>query len=272
MKLIRELRWGSPKSFKTGAVVGTYPKPMLYLGFDVDGVSVIPSAKQPVNPALIKFNVTHEEIVQCEPGKLREWAAKPESAQPKVLCVDYTSIRPNKLSLEYNPIKDQLALNKFQHPDTGDFNCLQAATLPWKTIVFDGITGYSEVILSHFSSMNPNRMADARDWAFQVGQMCKRLCTAITTLKAHVVVLMHDETEKNDINGQVNTIPLVHGKDMKNMVGGLFSQYFYSAMQNGKPVVWSKDKMFVKGVGTRWPIIDQDSAPDFNSIYGKELL
>lgn len=271
-KYIRELRWGAPKTFKTGATVGTYPKPMLYLGFDVEGVSVIPSSKQLATQAtdLIKFNVTHEEIVYCKPGDLKSWVVKPASEQPKVLVVDYTSVRPQTLSLEYNPIKDQQCLNFFQHPQTGDFNCLQRE-LPWKTVVFDGVTGYTEAVLSHFSSMNPNRMADARDWAFQAGQMCKRVLTAMTTLRCHVVCLMHDEMEKNELSAQVNTVPAVYGKELKNIVGGLFSQYFYATKENGKPVIWSNDKMFVRGVGSRWPLIPAVCQPDFNSIYGKEL-
>jgi hypothetical protein len=78
-KLIRELRWGPPKSFKTGAVTGTYPKPMLYLGFDVDGLSVIPSKNAIKGNDLVPFDVAFEDIVVCEPGKLSEWVKKPMS-------------------------------------------------------------------------------------------------------------------------------------------------------------------------------------------------
>lgn len=272
MKLIRELRWGAPKAFKTGAIVGTYPKPMLYLGFDVDGLSVIPSSKQAVDAMLVKFNVTWEEIVFCKPGELKLWVNKPKAEQPKILCVDYTSVRPSTLSLEYNPSKDQVGLNLFQAPNTGDYNQIAGKpVLPWETVVFDGVTGYMELVLSHFSSMNPNRMADARDWAFQIGQMVKRVLCSCTMLPCHVVCLMHSETEKSDLTMQIDTIPSVYGKEMKQIVGGLFSQYFYAAKENGKPVIWTNNKEFVKGVGSRWPILPAVCAPDFNSIYGKEL-
>jgi hypothetical protein len=43
MKYIREGRMGPPKSFKTGAVLGTYPKPLLCLEFDESGGDIIPS-------------------------------------------------------------------------------------------------------------------------------------------------------------------------------------------------------------------------------------
>lgn len=269
MKLIRELRWGPPKSFKTGAVAGTYPKPMLYFQFDVDGLSVIPSKTAKADTSLIQFDVTYEEITWIKPGELSKWVTKPEAEQPKILAVDYTKVRPTMLTLEYNPLKSQEGLQLFH----GDYNQLcNKATLPWKTVLLDGVTGYMELVLSHFSAINPNRMADARDWAFQVGQMVKRVMASMTMLPCHAVVLMHDEMEKNELSQQVNVIPSVYGKELKNISGGLFSQYFYATKVLGKPVVLSNDKMFVRGVGARWPIIQQDCPPDFKSIYGKELL
>jgi hypothetical protein len=30
--------------------------------------------------------------------------------------------------------------------------------------------------------------------------------------------------------------------------------------------------MFVRGIGARWPVLTGEVAPDFKSIYGKELL
>ena len=272
MKLIRELRWGPPKSFKTGAVVGTYPKPLLYMGFDVDGLSVIPSKDAKADAALVPFNCCYEDIVFCPAGKLGDWVGKPEAEQPKILAIDYTKVRPTELNLDYMPSKSQEALQLFQDRDRGDYNKLAHKTsLPWKTFVFDGATGYMEIVLSHFASMNSNRMADARDWAFQVGQMVKRVMMASTTLPCHVVFLMHDEMEKNELSQQVSVLPSVYGKELKNISGGLFSQYFYATKSMGKPVVWSNDKQFVKGVGARWPITPPECAPDFNTIYGKEL-
>ncbi len=273
-KLIRELRWGPMKSFKTGAVVGTYPKPMLVWQWDVDGISVIPLKNTPKNDTLVQFDCAHEDIVFCEPGRLSEWVSKPMSEQPKILCVDYTKVRPTLLNLEYAPLKSQEALMKFQDPANGDFNKIAGRKeLPWKTSVFDGVTGYMEAVLSHFSSINPNRMADARDWAFQVGQMVKRVMCSMTMLPCHVVVLMHDELEKNDLNQQVGIVPVVYGKEVRNIAGGFFSQYFHAEKDaTKKPVVLMSDQMYTRGVGARWPVLTGQVQPDFKSIYGKELL
>lgn len=272
-KLIRELRWGPMKSFKTGAVVGTYPKPMLYFQFDVDGISVIPSKNMPKNDALVQFDCCYEDIVFCEPGKLKDWVKKPTAEQPKILCVDYTRVRPTTLNLEYLPSRSQEAMQRFQDPQSGDFNQIAGKTeLPWKTVVLDGVTGYMEVILSHFSSIAPNRMADARDWAFQVGQMVKRVMCAFTMLPCHSVVLMHDEIEKNELNSQIGIVPVVYGKEVRNIAGGLFSQYFHAQKSNGKPVVLMSDQLYTRGVGGRWPVFSGEVPADFKSIYGKELL
>lgn len=272
MKLIRELCWGPPKSFKTGHLL-TFPKPMLVFLFDVDGLSILPSKNMPRDNALIQFDCVYEDVVYCAPGKLKEWVNKPMEQQPKVLCVDYTKVRPSKLNLEYLPLKSQEGLQLFQDPVNGDFNQIAGRTiLPWKTVGWDGVTGYMETVLSHFSSMNPNRMADARDWAFRVGQMVKAVMVCMTMLPCHVVVLMHDELDKNELNGQVNIIPSVYGKELKNISGGLFSQYFYAKKNSmGKPVILSNDAMFLKGLGGRWPILNGETSPEFNSIYGKEI-
>lgn len=273
MKLIRELRWGPPKCFKTGAVVGTYPKPLLYIGFDTGGLDVIPSKAQPPIETLVKLDCCYEDIVFCEPGELSKWAAKPKAEQPKILALDYAKLRPSTLTLDFSPSKSSLALQKFQDPQFGDFNKLAGkAELPWNTIVWDGVTGYMEAVLSHFSSIAPNRLADARDWAFQVGQMVKRVMCSMTMLPCHSITLMHDEMEKNDLSQQISIIPSVYGKELKNIAGAFYSQYFY-AKKNAmkKPVVLMSDEMFVRGVGGRWPVLSGEIAPDFKSIYGKEL-
>ena len=273
MKYIRELRWGPPKSFKTGAVAGTYPKPMLAFIFDTGGLDVIPSSKQPPVTGLVPFDCCYEDIVFIKPGELAAWVSKPMDQQPKILAIDYTTVRPQLLNLEYMPSRSQEALVKFQDPQTGDFNKIAGkAQLPWKTVLWDGVTGYMEAVMSHFASLNPGRMADARDWAFQIGQMVKRVMCSMTMLPCHVIVLMHDEMEKNELSAQVSINPSVYGKELKQIAGGLFSQYFHAQKSNGKPVVLTSDQMFVRGVGGRWPVFTGEVPPDFKSIYGKELL
>lgn len=279
-KLIRELRWGRPKAFKTGGLL-TYPKPLLYLGFDTGGLDVLPSKNSPKTSDMIPFDCTYEDVVFCEPGDLKSWVTKPKEQQPKILAIDYTKLRPMTIDLNYLPTRSQDALIAFQSNDMnklGDLNVIgihaqKNKTLPWATIGWDGVSGYRTSVLSHFSSIAPNRMADARDWAYQSGQMCKRVMEVLVLYPCHIVVLMHDEMEKNDLSQQIDIIPAVDGKDLKNIAGGLFSQYFYAKKNlQGKPVILSNDAMFLKGLGGRWPVLTGETQPDFKSIYGKELI
>jgi hypothetical protein len=70
----------------------------------------------------------------------------------------------------------------------------------------------------------------------------------------------------------VNELPNAYAKSFRDIVGGMFSQYFYSTKIGGKPVIKNADYMFVKGVGSRWPVgLEGEVKPDFKSIYGKEL-
>ena len=58
----------------------------------------------------------------------------------------------------------------------------------------------------------------------------------------------------------------------KDRIGALLSQFFYATKENGKAVVYTTDKGFVKGVGARWPAdLPAVCGADFKSIYGKEL-
>ena len=249
MKLIRELRMGAPKTFKTGAVVGTYPKPMLYFGFDHGGIDVIPDTTEMDSRTVGEFKL--------------DKPTKP------ITVLDYSSVCPRTLSLDYLPTKSQEGMQTFYR----DYNQLTGkVNIEYKTVVFDSVSGYMDMTLAHLSSFNPNAMADARVWAYQVGQKVRQLILSATCLPCHVVFIMHSTIEKDELTQQIRELPSVYS-GLRNDIGGLFSQVFYATKNiAGKPVIWTNDKLFVKGIGPRWPAnLPQEVAPDFNSIYGKEL-
>ncbi len=259
MKLIRELRMGPPKAWKTGAIVGSYPKPMLYFGYDHGGVDIIPSVKTE------GYDIIHSDIEFVKAGTFQV----KDNPKP-VTVVDYSTVSPVTLSLEYMPTKSQEGLQTFYK----DYNQLSGkATLPYKTIVFDSVTGYTDIVLAHLASFNPNAMADARQWAYQAGNKVRQLILSATCLPAHVVFIMHSAIEKDELTQQIRELPSVYS-GLRNDICGLFSQAFYATKTPmGKPVIWTNDKMFVKGIGPRWPAgLPQECAPDFKSIYGKELV
>jgi hypothetical protein len=117
-------------------------------------------------------------------------------------------------------------------------------------------------------------MADARQWAYMTGEKQRQLCLSMTGLPAHIVVIFHTtEPEVNEETKMITELPNAYAKSFRDVVGGLFSQYFYATKEGGKPVIKNADHMFVKGVGSRWPAgLAATVAPDFNSIYGRENL
>jgi hypothetical protein len=248
---------GLAKTFKTGAIVGSYPKPLLYFGFDNGGLDIIPTSKTD------GFDISQADIDRIAGGKFSMQATKP------VTHIDYSSSQILTLATDYLPTKSQAAFMDFHN----DYNKLAGkAELPYKTIVFDSVSGLMNISLQHMSSFNPNALGDARVWAANIGQKVRQLILSATCLPTHVVFIMHSEVEKDELTGRIREIASVYS-NLRNEITGLFSQVFYATKDpTGKPVIWTTDKEFVRGIGPRWPVgLPPVCAPDFNSIYGKEL-
>lgn len=272
MKFIRESRMGPPKSFKTGAIVGTYPKPLLYLGFDRGGLDVVPPKSVVLPPDYVKFDVRYEEIVHARADEMSKWLAAPE--QPRVLAFDFTVAGVTDLDMLFKPAAMSKPLQDF----TSAYNTVSAhlragRPLPWKTVVFDSITGYEDIILNHISSFNPSAMGDARQWAGQTGAKVRATILSLTSWPCHVACILHTMIDKSELTGMIAELPSVFSAGLRNDINGLFSQVFYATKQNGKPVLWTTDQQLVRGIGPRFPaVIANVVAPDFASIYGKENL
>lgn len=272
-KRIRECRMGPPKSFKTGAVVGTYPKKMLYLGFDREGISVVPPKGVVPGTNELAMDVHYEEIIHIKPMELAQWLVKPPEAQPKILAVDYTLTTTMDMDMDFKPAKLSEPYIAFMN----SYNVISAhlragKELPWVTAVMDSISGYEDILLNHISSFNPGAMDDARKWAAQVGGKVRQTILSMTSWPCHVVFIMHSQIEKNETTGMVLELPSVYSS-LRNDMGGLFSQFFYAVKVNGAPKLWPHDRMFVRGIGARWPSnLGPEINPDYKSIYGKEGL
>lgn len=257
---------GPTKRYKTGAIVGTYPKPMLVLLFDQGGLDIVPSVTAPRSS--LQMDVTAEEIVPCKPGDLATQLAKPD--QPKVVSVNYFQDRKNPLETDLRAaVPDETMFINFVR-DVGVLFDKKHA-LPWKTVVLDSVTGLQDLVFSFIASKNPGMLADARQWAFQIGQKVKNACAALTCLDAHVAIIMHSEFNKDDLTGMVTELPSVYS-GLRNEIGCYFSQFFYAVLQNNIPMVSTTDYQYVKGLGMRWPVgLPAISPPDFKSLYGREL-
>lgn len=264
---------GLPKSFKTGAVAGTYPKPLLAFMFDEGGLDIIPPRGAVIPPNLIPMNVTSDDIVWIKPGEFSSWLSKPTTEQPKILAINF-----------YNEIKHPVTADVKQYGDTAGLQALvttldqayawasSGKPLPWQTGLLDSLTGLNDSILSFISKYNPNALSDARQWAAQAGVKTKQACAAMNGLPWHAVTLLHSIIDKDELTSVVSELPNVYSK-FRGEVSGYYSQFFYATKDaNKKPVIWTEDKMYVKGLGARWPIgLPPECPPDFKSIYGREL-
>lgn len=272
MKLIRECRMGPPKSFKTGAILGTYPKPLLYLQFDREGASVIPWKGAPLLPGNIPLDVTYDEITTIQSHELAAWLAKPMAEQPKILVVDFTLSQVTDLDLAMKPAAfTQPRANFIAAYNNVSAHIRGGKPLPWKTAVLDSVGGYESIILNYISATNPAAMADARQWAGQVGGAVKQTILSMTGWPCHVVFIAHSQLDKNELTGQLTEMPNVFSK-LRDDIGGLFSQFFYAVKNgSGEPIIWPHPQMYVRGIGARWPSnLGKEVKPDFKSIYGVE--
>src|ERR1700723_1983259 len=104
-KLIRECRMGKPKTTKTGCVVGTYPKPLCYFGFDRDGISIIPPKSYVPVAGSIPFDCNYEDITFEKVGSAAQVLLNPPKS--KITCLDYTNEFPLEITLDYSPQKAQ---------------------------------------------------------------------------------------------------------------------------------------------------------------------
>lgn len=244
MKLIREGRFGQPKTYKTGAVVSSYPKPMLVLEYDHGGLTVI---KDP-----IEFLTAEQFLSNKEPFT-------------GITAIDMAALNTNALTDSYVPRQDVQTF-----PTTVKIINALVKNCPYKTVVLDTVTGLSDCIYGHQSAVNASALADARKWAGNIGMKVKQVIDVLCLVKANVVVIFHSDTEKNELTSEVREMPMVYSK-LREFLGAMFDQFFYSCIENKKPVIKTAPTGLIRGLGCRWPTgLPETCGPLFNDIYGKE--
>ena len=252
IKLIRELRMGPPKCWKTGAVVGTYPRPLLVLNFDQEGLDVITEAITPISV------VDFETVCKL-----------PVDKQPPLSVVDFCDTQVKLMTEVYVPQGATKPFKEFVET----VNRLVRVGCPWKTIVLDSASGLGDAILAHIAATNASSLASALKWAPMIGGKVHQCMGVMTSIQSHVVFIFHASTpEKDETTQQVEITPLVASKWARDRVGSLVSQYFYQCIESGKPIIHTRDNGYVRGIGCRWPNgLAPKVGATFKDIYGKEL-
>lgn len=248
MKYIREGRFGRSKQWKTGAVVGTYPQPLLAISLDEGGLDVLPNP-----PMFIK------------PNDLGKLCAKPANELPPVTAIDLCDASVKQATLDFNVKPDSSRLQGLV--DISNTLIALKERLPFKTVVVDPLTEVEAAVLGHIAAAQNAALADPRKWASMVGQKVKDLILAFTQLPCHVVFIMHSNVDKNELTGVITETPRLYSK-YRDIIGANLSQFFYATKVNGKPKVFTTDQGFVQGLGARWPAnLPAVCDPDYKSIY-----
>lgn len=268
MKFIRELRMGPPKSFKTGAIVGTYPKPMFVSQFDRNGLDIIPSVRpNPLRAGDIAMDIVYSDIKFIKPDELVTYCKKKPEELPKVTCVDFSVLNISQMTQDFSPFADSTAYQVFVNLT----NFLATIGCPWKTYCMDSITSLVDAMMSSVAKTNSKLLEDGRKWSPAVGGKVLQHVAVCCNLPLHVVFIAHSNTKENEITSDVSTIPLGPDK-LSKQIGSLVSQYLYATTESGKAEVWTRAKGHVKAIGCRWPNDLKDICPaDFKSIYGREV-
>ena len=267
-KLIREGRFGAPKTFKTGSVVGTYPRPLLLLNCDEGGYDIFPRRDEKIPSHFTPFEVYAEDITTIKPDDLDKWCKTPVEKLPPITVIDVVDMTKVRLMSEfYVPIANSTPLNDFVR----GVNKLVTVGCPWKTVVVDSVTGLNEIVLAHVASVNADVLKDPRKWAPMAGNKVAQMIGVLSSLQSHFVCIFHESYQENEKAQTFQVAPIVHSQ-VRGRIGGLFSQWFYQFKENGKPKIRTTDFGLVKGIGVRWPLDLPDVVgPTFKDIYGNVL-
>lgn len=272
MKYIREARMGAPKSFKTGAVVGTYPKPLLVFVFDEEGLGVIPSSGVVTPAGYVKLDCCYEDIEFIKPSQINEYLLKDPSSLKKVTAVDFCDTIDKQITLTVAPVANRDPFDKFATMlNAMVVHCNHGLPLPWRTVVLDPLTRFNDIVYLFVAAIAPDSLKDLRLSYPLVSGKIQQFVGVITALPAHIVVIMHVQSDRNEKTGEVMETPMFFG-NYRQKIQSQFTSFFYATMEGGKPVVHTRNYSYAKGIGATFPVgLPDPCAPDFASIYGKEL-
>lgn len=245
MKYIREARFGAPKTWKTGSILATYPKPMCVLMYDAGGHEIHKKAED------------IEVITKVE--------ALPTTPSKPITVLDLSFKASQDMEDTYTPAKDKDVFEQTVRA----INALRKSC-PYKTILVDPVTELSNAIWRHQAVANSAALADARKWAGNIGMKVQQVIDYVNALPCNTVFIFHNEVNKDELTGKITEQPMVYS-NLRNYLGGKFTQFFYQGLKAGVPMLRTNGFELVQGIGCRWPTFTTEwVGPTFNDIYGKE--
>lgn len=266
-KLIRELREGRPMTYKTGAVIGSYPYPMLVLSGDPHGMTIVPAIPtSPTSPFKMQF--TTKDIEYKTLNEVIAMSQLPREQLPKCTVFQFSLGGSNLLTDLYQPTPD---LKSF--PDFNRLGNALVSKCPWKTVIVDPITELQNVIFAHLAGAQSGLLATPMKWAPAIGMKVINTLSTFHRLSAHLVAIFHTSTpDKDETTSVVSAEPILFGAKARDAVGGIFAQVFAAEIMGGKPMVFTQSTGYYKGIGAKWPHgLPATCGADFDSIYGNAV-
>lgn len=123
-----------------------------------------------------------------------------------------------------------------------------AGTPPYKTIVIDSLTTYSNALLRHVIRTNPaiKRPTYAQgtgksreDYGILLGEFSKRI-PKLLSYKCNVVMLGHVDSERDELTGQIKNITRMDGSFNKDLP--IFFKEVWRAYVDAKGIHWAQTK------------------------------
>jgi hypothetical protein len=255
-QLIRELRFGKPKTWKTSSVVGSYPEPLLLFNFDPDGFTSV--SGRTINL------ITSEDFRAALLNKEFKWNTS------QVWIIDYTAKGKQRISSDQFKNQTQAPLQRFITDCNALFdNC------PFKTVVLDSTTMLNGTVLEFVCQLNSVKMPTLPLWGQILGKL-EEIVGCLCSLPCHLVMIAHEDSEKDELTGEISLWPMFTGQ-MKKKVGMLVNQYLYATTETGgdgktKGVIYTQPRGLMKGIGMRFPQNRPPvCGPRFSDVYGVDF-
>lgn len=241
---------GQGKQYKTGSVVGSYPRPLLCLNFDESGLDIV-----------------KDTIVYLKPDEFEAHCKLKSDQLAPITAVDLCDTQTKVMTEAYQPLAATAPFQAF----IKIVNNLVKVGCPWKTVVVDSVSGLGDCILAHVAATNASALGSALKWAPMIGGKLHQCLGVMTSLPTNIVFICHCSAPvKDETTQSVSVVPLVPSQWMRDRIGTLVSQFLYQTIEGGKAYVYTSnsDVAFVKGIGCRWPEnLPSKVLADYKSIY-----
>lgn len=141
----------------------------------------------------------------------------------------------------------------------------------FETLIIDSLTTAATACMDYVLSLNrrTGQNPQLQDWLTQMNEL-KEMIKLVKATKKHVIVLAHEQVEKDEITGRIWMLPLITGK-MARQIGLYFDEVYHSeAKQKKDETIYS---LLTKPTGlltakTRIGFPEMNITPDFKWILG----